>query len=732
MKLRNPPSLHYGVNLEYGRFKEAKVKLPPGADYITMRAWQEECFEYRKNRYLVVVAPSGSGKSNEIIWIAVDDYLTTGRKQLIVVPQKGISDGFSKKKGKSGVSILYNGTKRIFNPENLCYLTLEESRLEALIDFLNDPAAPIQDDLIISDGCCVTTHQAWVRALNAIYLRDGERGIKKAFQNISIYVDECHHCDSEGWTGMGRYLTMLLHMDIPTLQIRLITATMFRNYGKRIIPKEFDQYFARYTLPFSDYVASTGIKEFYYDFIYYNGNPLDDIVHRISEEPEERHLIILPRTGHGFREFGTLQKLKDMLAQKGFENILDLVTTSNQDKAWRDLCDNPDKYHIVIACKMFDEGKDWPPCNRLYDAGFGVSPVLNYQKPGRTFRIYKGKTVVKIFCYVKQCNWELSDTKLFDFFNDRFNILLTFMLREDMSDPIRIPTLPNKMFIGTDKAPRHTSLHDLFAGTLFFIDLNVAYEACKVKDAVSIRAAAMSVCKKYHNDSIVDEIALDDFIDAAILLLLRANRVYKEGDRERVKGLDLSYLRKEGLANIIEKEPLLGSLVYGTEENILELFPEYIRKLKACSRDIKEIQGRAEIEKHTLESSVRETSPRQTVLPVDDLPVRTWVVLPTPAVDRDGQPLLLKTNIGVVVGANGRDISVNVYPDREIKVIKGRVFLDRRYVWDKDRGAWKRWGWRGTVGMKKVRSPYIKDESISKTIDMDKYIIKPIQGVVYG
>ena len=644
----DPTYLYHKFEQERGTWKETDLIAPEQALYASMREWQKECFELRNIPHLILKAPSGSGKTKMTIWLAIYDRLTFQRKQLILVPQKGIGDGFS---DKNGVSVKYNEKNTVFLPNNLCLLE-DESRINLLIEFLLDQKLTPINDEVIHDGCLVTTHQAWVLALKRIEAEQGEIGIKKAFQNISVYIDECHHCESKGDTGMGKYIAMLLKLNIPTLQLRLITATFFRGDGKSILPPEYGKSFGLYSLPWDEFIKSTGIEEYHFKFVYFDKSPLYDVVHRIAEEPNEYHLIIIPRRGYGYRTDETLQNLITMLQEQKIplETISDMVTRQNQAKAWRDLCEDGSKYHVVIACKMFDEGKDWPPCNRIYDTAFGPSVVLNYQKPGRGCRASKGKKDLKVACYVKRCPKEITDEHLLDYFNDRFNILLTTLTKEELSNPIKVPTLPTGKIVTKRNS---IGLSELFYGEPLFLEkLISAYEGCnensEKKDAVTLEAAIRTVCKKYYK-MVSGIVTLEDLISQAMVFILRANRMVKDRDNCQAKKIDMAYLRKNGFKNIIKEDPLLGSLVYGTIENVINMIPRYRKALKSKGANSEHFE-KTIIEEFSVAQKNIDTQPRINYIPAKDIPLQSWISF-------NGTPIDEKNNLVPLISNTGFTLS---------------------------------------------------------------------------
>jgi hypothetical protein len=164
-------------------------------------------------------------------------------------------------------------------------------------------------------------------------------------------------------------------------------------------------------------------------------------------------------------------------------------------------------------------------------------------------------------------------------------------------------------------------------------------------------------------------------------------------------------------------------MVFGTDDNIIYLFPQYKKWLK--SRGIEDLTRLISLEKSYINDI---TIPKKIVEAFKELSLNSWVVL------SGVSSLNLKTNFGRFLSENGEKVLVKVYPDKSISVTKGHVYLDKKLVWDGDHKVWKPFFWRGTgVGRaKRLKNPFIKDESISKIITVCKDQIKPYQGVLYG
>lgn len=61
-----------------------------------MRAMQERAFERRGEQYLLIKSPPASGKSQALMFIALDKLHNQGLKQaIVVVPEKSIGSSFA-------------------------------------------------------------------------------------------------------------------------------------------------------------------------------------------------------------------------------------------------------------------------------------------------------------------------------------------------------------------------------------------------------------------------------------------------------------------------------------------------------------------------------------------------------------------------------------------------------------------------------------------------------------
>src|SRR5690606_5198365 len=79
------------VSVAYGR-TGASTK----ANELGMRTMQERAYEKRGEQYLLIKSPPASGKSRELMFIALDKLHNQGVKQaIVVVPEKSIGASFN-------------------------------------------------------------------------------------------------------------------------------------------------------------------------------------------------------------------------------------------------------------------------------------------------------------------------------------------------------------------------------------------------------------------------------------------------------------------------------------------------------------------------------------------------------------------------------------------------------------------------------------------------------------
>jgi hypothetical protein len=563
--------------------------LGNGAD----KKWQLKAFDELKdaNKFILKAVP-GAGKSFLALCLELDKVSRCGynKKALPIVPQKHIANSFRNPCiNSSGILIKDKQFPQPSIDYDFCDSTPEKRK--GLKEYLLTPVKDLRPvnherfDHLLG----ITTHQNFIGTW--MCLTPEEKRI--ALKDLILFIDECHHvCFDEKvaeMTNIGQILTEMLDINEPSCEIGLMTATYFRNDKKEILKGLHKDEFTKYVLRWDEYYPTLGIKDFTFDFVIYKEDPLDLICRALMQEPDHFHLVILPHTGDAFRIAET-KELYYSRFQKIFPDytILDLVEPNTQDANFRRLNANPSQYHVVLACDLFNEGTDWPPCDRLHNAAYSSDPSLPRlaQIIGRTLRKYEGKDSIVIVNYVHTDPEE----DIRSYFTDHFNALMVSMMIDEMFRPIELPALPR-----TSKAqeePEKVSLIEILDDNKyvqFIEELTLKCESLGVglKDPQLVKGLCRTIAISYWDPKYAEKhnVSLDSFITAACAIVLRAKALtYAGGMHEKVEKIipmDLSVIREE-FDKIWLKDTGNGDLIFGTMEPLSD----------ECFKDIREVIDR--------------------------------------------------------------------------------------------------------------------------------------------
>ena len=610
------------------------------AEYYDLRRWQREpAAECHKHRYYSLVAQGGMGKSFIIVYWQIDDIVRSDytRRQLVLVPQRGIGRGFD------AVRLVYHGKNIQWDIikhhyyKNMTKPKIREMRETFLLRTSEDLLLGGRD---MARLACVATHQGMTKIWQG--LNDTEK--INAIKNLTVYVDECHHL---GPTELGYLINEMIELNEKYglgLKIRLTTATYFRNDGHPIIPEKLKDLFKRHTVDYQEFLRQCGIKDFYLDYVIHKGNPYDDLIKNLQKEPEEYHLIFLQETPiRDSLDPDLLSKIMQAARSMGYDP-LDLVTENTQDRNFNDLCRNSGKYRVVIAVDLFNEGKDWPQCSRIHDLACSNSSTLQVQKVMRMFRYYKNKTRIYSYMYLDESINKLTGENVNKILNCRFNILITMMIFGELDGVIDTPKLSQRC---SDNKSLMATLGDQYNNFLGDLLLTMEMED---KDPDTVDAVFTTVAKMYSVQNI-------ETIKTIFYKIFLPKELH-----------DLKHIKDK-------KIRLPNSLIFGTDENILEIIPDYHRILTSGGvvRDAftghvpqrVHIRDFVKIERDIALASLTDRA-------VKKAPDRIPVI---------GEWVLYNGKYCRVIDVDGDDLNMRGYRrGKEIKVTsKGEVFMMRKY-----------------------------------------------------
>lgn len=598
------------------------------------RYWQDRAFnQLFKSNLFLIKAFCGSGKTTLSVALALYDVIKNLRKQIFIVPQSHIGDGFAIS-GKFKVPGL--GVVNLCSANNFCENS--PSKVEMLVNFMLRPAKfssfDLDDEMVVDgvEGMVVCTHSAFNTAMKKII---AEGNFDLATKNTAFYIDEAHHVkggqtkeddeEAEDYNQLGKILYKIIaSADVNNSRVGLTTATFFRGDQGIIVSSEYLNKFDRYELDFLSHFATLGIEQVFINFEEYEDDPIKQIVENIRKEIHtERHLLVVPYKNGKWRKDSDprleilVAKLREMVIEEGLnpdEAILDLVPESTQYNHKSILLKEPkerydeennSKIKIVITCMLGREGTDWCPCSRLHNASIELgSPTLAVQTLGRLFRKFEGKDNVGIIYYIKKFkDLKNADSKR-EFLMDRINAMLVLMIIDDLLNPIILPEIPTSSVKGakstkskSKSASKGIKLSDVFGD-------NFESVKRKILDSISIQANFDEKTVNHIIDSVLAEYGFDEVIKVQTadgvkhadrddvfaglkLFLLRAR-----SEILRSKSIDISIIRKRGFDKLIEDAGANGNFWLGvfTSKTFVE-FKELIGNIFWNRNELNQIKS---------------------------------------------------------------------------------------------------------------------------------------------
>lgn len=592
-------------------------------------AWQNKAMSVgRSAQYFLIKSPGGAGKSLLQVMLAQADIEDASNKQLILVPKNHIHYGFFDDKSIT-FTLPGQATPSHWQVKsNFCEQSSTTSKVQDLKKFLLADSAELAGR---GELAAIATHNAMVLAWRQ--LSDAEK--QTALQNISFRIDEAHHLShvfdendlsmfedkhkgkilGDG-TGLGRFVQEVLSKNVPSVKVHLATATFFRGDRRTILSESFRKQFVEYSLPWDEHFESLEIKHLEFDYFTYENDPIESVLTLVRAEPKQNHLIIIPPMGIRFRTAETLPRLIEGLNQiVPPDAVLDLVTRESQDGNKAILNRYPDKFRVVVACRLFDEGTDWVPCNRMHntDACEG-SLTLAVQRIFRPLRRYPAKDSVQIVSYLPRFSTDMSDEEKRQALSNRFNAYLAALITQGEFRPTLVKL---KWDSSEGNAPKTSTLQGIY-GTQYpdvMETLLKEYESVTDKhDPKLVEEVAERVMEEFGIPDNVDE---DELKDALLRQLVRIGRPKKTTINKsslEFAGIDTDLIRQHGFDKVWAKEHHPSSvLCMGTDNIDSATIREFLTILR-------QIPTLAEIERGIVAYHARTgTRPRNNKKPIPEL-----------------------------------------------------------------------------------------------------------------
>lgn len=382
--------------------------------YMTLRPWQAEFVDLsHKTRHLILNAFMGAGKGLAMRTALVEHLnKETDLKAVIAVPMLDIAEDF-----REGAMYLQNGDP--FNWSIYNDFCGAQNTTEGLTNYLREYHA---DDVM--DRVAICSHQTLVRVFDTA---------PELFENIIVIIDEAHHSQSSEQESnrIGEIVRHGLNNDEENnISLWLATATFFRGDQLSVVPTEHYEKFARFELPFDQYLGQLHyLKSFNYDFVPYQTMWTKALRGFFKDRGIGRVLVQIPVPQHNA---STGDKLAD-----DYRNVLVAISNSNNPKTrpgkingteelwvnrlqtWvpvinlvdehtRDIqavnhyhkLDNPPENLVVVAMNMMKEGSNLKWLQRAVILGGRGSLNGVIQTSGRVFRDAPGKEHAEVIHFI--------------------------------------------------------------------------------------------------------------------------------------------------------------------------------------------------------------------------------------------------------------------------------------------------------------------------------------------
>ena len=604
----------------YDLYDSNGMKVLGGNDH----EWQIEAYTTLiDSQFNIITAPCGSGKSTVQVALAIGDIVNSGysRKQLFLVPQTHIADGFFKPNGVFlDIEILGNTFKvSVKAQHNFC----QTSSLKKLKKWLLTPSkvlAKLCDGNQLSGLLAMTSYAAFALVWDML-LTKAEK--LQASRNLHIRADESHHVAMGTDEGLRQNkvgaILRFIYENGKNSGITVSTATNFRCDGKVVIPEFILDNFESYKLDFIRHFRTLGIKEFLVEITEVAKNPIKQVVKAVAKERREHHYVVVPPSNTGWRSFckdesgGIDALVKEIRRVWPKARILNLVPQEEGRRGKKvsllgepkydgelleDGTVNDPKYDIIITCMLGREGTDWCPASRLHVTYVEGSIVLAVQTLGRLLRKFRGKTKIVARYYYPQFpepaeGMILTDLRL----DNRKNVLLLMTQIDDLFFPIIFEPLSAEH--ETRERGSYVTLEDMMGSDAYqrmkeeFIDVAV-YSG--IVDGT--QGALESVIEDVIEGCDVPE----EYRDRARRTL---EAIYLRLADVRYKGISADFIRERGFPKLYNKLSRSGKTLafdHGIERMQLlqrimhATFTEKIEELKVAMKKLK-IKGPEDVKR---------------------------------------------------------------------------------------------------------------------------------------
>lgn len=347
--------------------------------------------EDKNARNSAVVTPTGSGKST-IVSAALAIFYSEKRYKkfthhIVAVPMGHIATSFTVGTNREYVLCdQRNVTFRGFWGSNKG--TADTSAITKYLA-AKRPTKPL-----------LTTHQAIVMRYS-----DALSDLPKDCSGIVLYIDEAHRMSAIGKKDFATKLTQVANeIHKRGGHVSYITASPVRGDGKAVIPDDA----VRYVRSISEHAAegfcprnlrssinviqgyhASSVKELLGEAV---GELTEDAAEQIAnvwvDDGKPKVVINIPAIS--WQQWAN--KLKSEFEKRNARVLIAVGDDAKQELNALVHENNITKYKdsqldVIIACRRFDEGSDWPLCSHVYNIGITTSFRLLIQRLGRALRL---------------------------------------------------------------------------------------------------------------------------------------------------------------------------------------------------------------------------------------------------------------------------------------------------------------------------------------------------------
>jgi hypothetical protein len=578
-------------------------------------AWQDEVLDAQftstnqlRSRYFKLVAPCGGGKSSVQVSSAVLDVVGSryGRKQLFVMPQCHIADGFFKQGGCYTSLEIRGKVYQVAVLDNLNFC--EKSSIKRLKEWLlADPKTLAKycnpKKRYIAGLLAMTSNHALAIAFKEL-LEESPRKVKQVFHDLHLRLDESHHLamgsdDIENPTeeemlevkdsnSLGEIVKHLVKYDNGTSALTLSTATDFRSDGKPILHDSIRGEFLSYHRDFAEHFKTLGISQFDLEIAQFKTNPIKEVIKTVAKERAEYHYIAVPPCNVSWRkvfkedtDWGVDLLVAGIRKAWPGVRILNLVPDEERKGKGgtkqlllsepKTPADGAPKFDVVLTCMLGREGTDWCPASRLHVLYAERSITLSVQTLGRLARRFKkgtsavpwlnsrynhngqGKESINARYYYPEFPEPKSGLTKDEILDGRKNALLLMVQAEEQFLPVIFPDLPRKRKKGENRAESLAELlgHEKHAALLQDFTEEVAEQGAR---GISLESFNRMVDGLLEDHGVPEEYSEDARDTLRTLYLRRANLNFK--------GISIAFVREQGFPKLWERVKD-KSLVFG-------------------------------------------------------------------------------------------------------------------------------------------------------------------------